>query len=143
MFQVGSGPGKRVIVDGMNVIGARPDGWWRDRPRAMRKLVDELDRYGRARGDQVVVVFDGPRSPRSPRSRKHVDVEFTPDSRPDAADDAIAMIVAADPDPASLTVVTSDSRLAGRVRAHGAAVSGARSFRRLLDGVSPSASRAG
>jgi predicted RNA-binding protein with PIN domain len=138
---MGNGREKRWIVDGMNVIGSRPDGWWHDRKRAMRKLVDELERYARARGERVVVVFDGPRSPRSPRSRRQVEVEFTADSRPDAADDAIAARVAADPDPAALTVVTSDTRLASRVRAHGAAVTGAGSFRRLLDGVSAPASR--
>ena len=32
----------RWIVDGMNVIGSRPNGWWRDRPGAMRALTDEL-----------------------------------------------------------------------------------------------------
>src|SRR5262245_30869674 len=31
----------RWIVDGMNVIGSRPNAWWRDRPGAMRDLVDE------------------------------------------------------------------------------------------------------
>jgi predicted RNA-binding protein with PIN domain len=117
----------------MNVIGSRPDRWWRDRERAMRRLVGELDRYARARGEPVVVVFDGPRSPRSPRSRRHVQVEFTPDSRPDAADEVIAARVAADPDPSTLTVVTSDARLAKRVRAHGAGVIGAGSFRRRLE----------
>ena len=35
--------GVRWIVDGMNLIGSRPDGWWRDRPGARRRLV------GRAR----------------------------------------------------------------------------------------------
>jgi predicted RNA-binding protein with PIN domain len=133
----------RLIVDGMNVIGSRPDGWWRDRQRAMRWLVDELERYARAHGERVAVVFDGPRSPRSPRGRRHVQVEFTPDSRPDAADDVIAARVAADPDPSTLTVVTSDARLAKRVRAHEAAVVGARAFRRRLDDVSGRASREG
>jgi predicted RNA-binding protein with PIN domain len=117
----------------MNVIGSRPDRWWRDRERAMRRLVSELDRYARAGGEPVVVVFDGPRTPHSPRSRRHVQVEFTPDSRPDAADEVIAARVVADPDPSTLTVVTSDRRLASRVRAHGASVMGARSFRRHLD----------
>lgn len=31
-----------LIVDGANVVGSRPDGWWRDRPRAARSLRDEL-----------------------------------------------------------------------------------------------------
>ena len=134
---------KRLIVDGMNLIGSRPDGWWRDRQRAMRRLVGELERYAQERGEQLVVVFDGPRSSGSPRGRRHVQVEFTPDSRPDAADDVIAARVAADPSPSTLTVVTSDARLASRVRAHGAAVIGARAFRDRLDGVSGRASREG
>jgi predicted RNA-binding protein with PIN domain len=133
----------RLIVDGMNVIGSRPDGWWRDRQRAMRRLVDQLERYAQSHGDEVVVVFDGPRSPRSPRSRRHVRLEFTSDSRPNAADDAIVARVGADPDCPTLTVVTSDARLAQRVRSHGAAVTGARSFRRRLDAVSGPSSKAG
>jgi predicted RNA-binding protein with PIN domain len=138
---VNGSPEKRLLVDGMNVVGSRPDGWWRGRERAMRTLVDELDRYARARDERILVVFDGPRSRRSPRRRRNVEVRFTPDSRRDAADDVIVASVAADPDPSTLTVVTSDARLADRVRLHGADVIGARSFRRRLD-VSGRASRA-
>ena len=35
----------RWLVDGMNLIGSRPDGWWADRARAMRELVSELERF--------------------------------------------------------------------------------------------------
>jgi hypothetical protein len=31
-----------VIVDAANVVGSRPDGWWRDRPGAARRLVDRI-----------------------------------------------------------------------------------------------------
>lgn len=31
-----------IIVDGANVVGSRPDGWWRDRPGAARRLRDEI-----------------------------------------------------------------------------------------------------
>src|SRR4051812_45855217 len=47
--------GMRRVVDGMNVIGTRPDGWWRDRPGAQRRLVGELA----ALGEPLTVVFDG------------------------------------------------------------------------------------
>ena len=35
----------RWLVDGMNVIGTRPDAWWRDRHAAMTRLVDMLERW--------------------------------------------------------------------------------------------------
>jgi 8-oxo-dGTP diphosphatase len=31
-----------IIVDGANVVGSRPDGWWRDRAAAAARLRDEL-----------------------------------------------------------------------------------------------------
>lgn len=33
---------RQVIVDGANVVGSRPDGWWRDRAGAARRLVAHL-----------------------------------------------------------------------------------------------------
>ena len=50
----------RWIVDGMNVIGSRPDGWWKDRGRAMVTLVDKLDQWASGQGDEVTVVFERP-----------------------------------------------------------------------------------
>ena len=35
-------PAVTVIVDGANVVGSRPDGWWRDRAGAAVRLHDEL-----------------------------------------------------------------------------------------------------
>ncbi|HZE51303.1 MAG TPA: NUDIX domain-containing protein [Jatrophihabitantaceae bacterium] len=37
-----------VIVDSANVVGARPDGWWRDRLGATRRLLDQLGVLARA-----------------------------------------------------------------------------------------------
>lgn len=31
-----------MIVDGANVVGSRPDGWWRDRPGAAERLAARL-----------------------------------------------------------------------------------------------------
>lgn len=109
----------------MNVIGSRPDGWWRDRPAAMKRLVGELERLD----GEVAVVFDG--KPFDVESDR-VEIVFASRSGPDAADDDIAARVAAEADPRSLTVVTSDAELARRVRDHGASVEGATSFRRRL-----------
>lgn len=33
---------RQVIVDGANVVGSRPDGWWRDRAGAARRLAEHL-----------------------------------------------------------------------------------------------------
>ena len=119
----------RWLVDGMNVVGSRPDGWWRDRRGAMERLIGELEEFAEASGDEVAVVFDGRPFPLGENER--VEVGFAPGGR-DAADHAIADRVRSDPDPAGLTVVTSDRELEASVRAAGAAVVGSGSFRRLL-----------
>ena len=122
----------RWIVDGMNVIGSRPTGWWRDRPRAMRELVEELKAFAERSGDPVTVVLDG--KPFELEGGDPVAVRFASRRGPNAADDDIAALVAADDDPANLSVVTSDGDLARRARDAGAAVVGAGEFRRRLDG---------
>jgi hypothetical protein len=35
-----------IIVDSANVVGSRPDGWWRDRLGATLRLRDQLARLG-------------------------------------------------------------------------------------------------
>jgi predicted RNA-binding protein with PIN domain len=122
----------RWIVDGMNVIGSRPNGWWRDRPGAMRALTQELGDLAGATGDELTVVFDG--QPFELEAPAGVRVEFATRRGPNAADDDIAGLVERADDPAALTVVTSDQTLAGRVRGAGASVLGAGEFRTKLDG---------
>jgi predicted RNA-binding protein with PIN domain len=107
----------------MNVIGARPDGWWRDRPSAMRRLVRRLSELAAASGDDIGVVFDGRPLPDLPEGiHDGVLVLYARRPGPNAADDRIVEEVEADEDPASLTVVTSDRLLARRVAALGAQV---------------------
>jgi predicted RNA-binding protein with PIN domain len=120
----------RWLVDGMNVVGSRPDGWWRDRRGAMRALVERLEAFAARSGDDVAVVFDG--RPFELDGDGRVEVGFRPGGR-NAADDAIAEWVAADADPGSMTVVTSDRELADRVRTAGASVVSAGAFRRRLE----------
>jgi uncharacterized protein YaiI (UPF0178 family) len=115
----------RWLVDGMNVIGSRPTGWWRDRPRAMRELVEQLERLG----EPVTVVFDG--RPFELDDTGDVEVLFASRRGRDAADDDIAAFVAASGEP--LRVVTSDAGLAERVRPDGVEVVGAKAFRAMLD----------
>ena len=110
----------------MNVIGSRPTGWWRDRPRAMRELVERL----RELEEPVTVVFDG--RPFE-LDGEGVEVVFASRRGRDAADDDIAELVAGAAYPEELTVVTSDRELVARVRAHGVEVMGAKQFRERLD----------
>jgi predicted RNA-binding protein with PIN domain len=122
----------RWIVDGMNVIGSRPNGWWRDRPKAMRALVEELNEFAARTGDQVTVVLDG--RPFDLEGGEGVSVEFASRRGADAADDDIAALVGADGRPGELSVVTSDGDLGRRVRAAGGRVFGAGEFRSRLAG---------
>src|SRR3712207_4113445 len=120
----------RWLVGGMNVVGSRPDGWWRDRRGAMERLLAELEAFAEASGDEVAVVFDGGPFPLDGGGR--VEVGFAPGGR-NAADHAIADWVRAEPDSGSVTVVTSDRELEEAVRGAGADVLGSGAFRRRLD----------
>ena len=121
----------RWIVDGMNVIGTRPDGWWKDRDAAMLRLVDLLERWAAGAGEEVMVVFERPPSP--PIRSTVIDVRSAPRPKANAADEEIIRLLRADPRPALVRVVTSDRGLADLARAAGATVEGADSFRRRIE----------
>ncbi len=123
----------RWLVDGMNVIGSRPDGWWRDRDGAVVNLVKHLADWAATTGEEVTVVFDGRRPARLVSGDEGgIKVAFA--GRGASADDEITQRAEADPDPRSLRVVTSDAALAARVRAGGAQVMGPGTFRHRLEG---------
>jgi predicted RNA-binding protein with PIN domain len=125
----------RLIVDGMNVIGSRPDRWWRDRRGAMRHLVAALDRYARETGDHVTVVLDS-RPFDTGEKQDAITIRFAPGGR-NAGDDEIVRIAEGDAAPETLHVVTSDRDLAARARALGASVIPAGEFRAELDRYEP------
>ena len=126
----------RWLVDGMNLIGSRPDGWWRDRAGAMRKLVAELERFVAETGDEVTVVFDGrpggERPPPGESAGGRLWVEFAPGGR-NAADDRIVERVEELREPSAVSVVTSDKGLVDRIAGSGVALVSVGRFRRLLD----------
>ncbi len=115
----------------MNVIGSRPDKWWNDPDRAMRDLAALLDRFVAATGDEVTLVFD--REPEGLEPPARVRVVVARRRGRNAADYEIEQIVAADSDPSTLAVVTSDKRLVETVRGAGARVVGSGRFRKRLD----------
>lgn len=121
----------RWVVDGMNVIGTRPDAWWKDRHGAMVRLVDMLERWAAVGGEDVTVVFEHP--PRRPIHSTVIEVTHAPRARRDSADDEIVRLLGEEPQPGSVRVVTSDNWLADRVRAAGASVEPSEGFRKLIE----------
>jgi predicted RNA-binding protein with PIN domain len=121
----------RWLVDGMNVIGTRPDTWWRDRHRAMVDLVRRLERWSADDGEDVTVVFEAPPSP--PIVSTVIQIAHAPRAGRDSGDDEIIRVLRSEPDPATVRVVTSDHWLGDRARALGATVHPAEPFRAQLE----------
>jgi predicted RNA-binding protein with PIN domain len=122
----------RLIVDGSNVMGARPDGWWRDRPAAVRRLLARLVALRAASGRAVVLVLDRPQRDLPEGDHDGVVVRYATRRGRDAGDDRIRELLRED-DPAIVEVVTSDRALATDARAAGARVTGAGAFLAQLD----------
>src|SRR5690349_21645660 len=117
---------RRWLVDGMNVIGSRPDGWWRDRDGAVRRLLGRLQALARRDGEPILLVLDGrPLGDVPEGEHDGVEVRYATRRGPNAADDRIVELVGAHGDPATLTIVTSDRTLRRRVEDLGAAAVGA------------------
>ena len=108
-----------MIVDGANVVGSRPDGWWRDRAGAARRLQEQL-LTAVLPYDEVVLVLEGAAKRGNPAGQ---DGRLRTVHAPESGDDAIvgAVIEQVDvDDERSVTVVTADRALRGRVEAAGA-----------------------
>ena len=117
----------RVFVDGNNVMGSRPDGWWRDRNAAARRLIAELKPVARGCGGKWTIVFDGfPSVGEEAEKEDAVTVEYALRQDADAADNRIVELIAALPERTDVLVYTSDRRLRERVTALSASVQGAR-----------------
>jgi predicted RNA-binding protein with PIN domain len=132
-----------LVVDGMNVIGTRPDGWWRDRAGATRRLLTRLQALRRVTGEPVTLVLDGRPLPDVPEG-DHDDVQVLYARRGgrDAADDRLVEFVRDlddTGDVTDVTVVTSDRGLRARAHELGATVVGAASLLADLDHLTDSA----
>ena len=113
-----------LVVDGANVVGAVPDGWWRDRAGAALRLRDDLVPVAEAGlADlapplDVVLVVEGAAG----------GLDSVPGVRvvtaPGSGDDAVVEVVRAAGAGRECTVVTADRGLRERVGELGARVRG-------------------
>ncbi|EYR62577.1 hypothetical protein N866_07340 [Actinotalea ferrariae CF5-4] len=122
-----------LVVDVANVVGARPDGWWKDRAGAAERLMVQLVGLGDGAdpdvaGRRVVVVLEGRAVDASPPPGDRLQVVRAPRD----GDSAVVDVVAAHPDD-DVLVVTSDRGLRERVEALGARTRGAGWLREIID----------
>ena len=112
-----------LIVDGANVVGSRPDGWWRDRAGAARRLYEQLS-AAELPLDEVVLVLEGAAKHGHPAAQEgRVRVVHAERSGDDAIVEEVLRQVAIG-DGRELTVVTADRLLRERVEAAGATTKG-------------------
>jgi predicted RNA-binding protein with PIN domain len=110
-----------VIVDGANVVGSVPDGWWRDRAGAAARLRDALasiipigisDISGPI---ELALVVEG-KARDIPQTTNGVRVERAPAS----GDDKITDLVRDAAPTRRVVVITADRALRDRIQALGA-----------------------
>jgi predicted RNA-binding protein with PIN domain len=108
-----------LIVDGANVVGSRPDGWWRDRAGAARRLQEQLLAAVLPYGE-IVLILEGKARQGIPAGQ---DGHLRTVHAPGSGDDAIVEAVIAEVeigDGRDVTVATADRVLRDRVKAAGA-----------------------
>ncbi len=105
-----------LVVDGANVVGSRPDGWWRDRPGAAARLHARLV-AAEAEGRVVLVLEGRARDGVAAAGDGRVSVIHAPGNGDDTIVEVAADAVGAG---SATTVVTADRELRERVRALGA-----------------------
>ncbi len=123
----------RWVIDGNNVFGSRPDGWWNDRLAAQRRLGQRVAEWCRTHDDDVTLVFDAPVAQETELlAGGNLTVKEATRRGRDAADDEIVDLVETLlDDDVRVRVVTSDRGLRSRLADH-VEVLGAGRFRDLI-----------
>ena len=106
-----------LVVDGANVVGSRPDGWWKDRAGAARRLHESLV-VADVPQDEVVLVLEGAAKGgvRAGRDAHLRTVHAARDGDSAIVAEARAALERGD----RVTVVTADRMLQARVQGLGA-----------------------
>ena len=110
-----------LLVDAANVVGSRPNGWWRDRPGAARDLVSGIRRSvedGKLSAPVVVVLEGQAKRGVGEGTADGVEVVHAPGH----GDDTLVAVAAESDEP--VVLVSADRELAARVRLTGADVVG-------------------
>jgi predicted RNA-binding protein with PIN domain len=108
-----------LVVDAANVVGAVPDGWWKDRAGAATRLHERL-LVADVVHDRIVLVLEGQAKA---GVRAGLDAHVQTVHAPRDGDSAIVKAArAAAEQGAEVTVVTADRALAARVAGVGARV---------------------
>ena len=152
-----------LVVDAANVVGSRPDGWWRDRAGAARRLAGSIVAVLVSRPDDLVELLDGPApssasagtagpDPAAAALQVHhvlegaagkvddlpthplLDVVHAP---ADGDSAIVALVEGLAGESGRVLVVTADRELRERVRAAGAEVTGPGAFRAALPDPGP------
>ena len=110
-----------LVVDAANVVGSRPDGWWKDRAGAARRLHERL-LVADTSYDDVVLVLEGAAKGGVPAGRDgHV---LTVHASRDGDATIVEQARVAAERGSAVTVVTADRFLRSRVEGVGARAMG-------------------
>jgi hypothetical protein len=152
-----------LVIDAANVVGSRPDGWWRDRAGAARRLAGSIVAVLVSRPDDLVELLDGTApslasagtagsDPAAAALQVHLVLEGAAGKVDDLPTHPLLDVVHAPADGDSaivalvegfagesgrVLVVTADRELRERVRAAGAEVTGPGAFRAALPDPGP------
>jgi hypothetical protein len=119
-----------LLIDAANVVGSRPTGWWRDRPRAALELVGQVraaTAAGRLPAPVVVVMEGAARRGVASGVADGVTVVHAPGQ----GDDTLVGLAAGATEPVLL--VSADRELRRRAQSHGADIVGPRWLLDQLD----------
>lgn len=108
-------PQRHLVVDAANVVGSRPDGWWRDRAGAAARLAEQLDAAldaGALDADVVHLVLEGAAREAAVPDHERLRVVRAP---ADGDSAIVALARALDGPGVIVTVVTADRGLRARL----------------------------